>query len=321
MAANPSADEFRRRCLKPDANRLGTWTARRLGRPAALRLTRVLIRGDVSAHQVTAAAALTACAALAAFGLGDVRAWFAGSWLLVAWYVLDHVDGQIARYRGTASLDGATLDYLMHHGLNLLLPFALGFGLARRYDELGWCLAGASWSFGGTLLTLRHDARYKSFVQRLKLLVGEVRAVGGGGARPEPARGPRATFAARWRWCVLKAYEQHVVIGALTMLSTLAWLYPAAEPALRYYVLVMALPAPLPALWLVLRSARNGEAEREFAAWFRLRSEARLELRDGWWHVIERENDAAAGDTPAATSNAACSQGLRDVLTPAASDS
>ena len=28
---------------------------------------------------------------------------------------LDHVDGQVARWRGTASLDGVYLDYLMHH--------------------------------------------------------------------------------------------------------------------------------------------------------------------------------------------------------------
>lgn len=309
MSDAETSDALRRRCFKPDPNRLGTWTARRLGRPAALHLTRVCIRSGISAHRVTAAAAAAAVAAVLAFCHGGTGAWLAGSWLLVVWYLLDHVDGQLARYHGVASLDGAMLDYAMHHGWNLLLPFALGYGLMRRHDEPAWCLAGMSWSFGATLLTLRHDVRCKTFFQRLKLLVGEVRAVGGGGGRPEPARWPQRRPGAWLRWVVLKSYEQHVVVAALVGLSTAAVAWPAAERAAQLYVLLLAVPAPLLAAGLIVRSALRSEAEREFAAWFRAADGATLELREGWWHVTG----------PAST---AVATGTRDeLLTRAASDS
>ena len=61
---------------------------------------------------------------------------------------LDHVDGQVARWRGTSCLDGVYLDYLMHHVGNLALGFALGYGLASRSGQPAWALAGFAISAG-----------------------------------------------------------------------------------------------------------------------------------------------------------------------------
>ena len=190
-----ASEQWRRRCLKPNPDRWGTWTARRFGRPVALRLTRVAEALGITADQATAAAATAMLAAVAAFAYGTPSAWLVGSLLLVVWYLLDHVDGQLARLNGTASLDGTTVDYLMHHSWNLLVPSAVGFGLARRFDEPLWCAAGLAWSWGALMITLRHDARYKAFFQRLKLLRGEVRTVGGGGVAPRPHPGRDAAWA------------------------------------------------------------------------------------------------------------------------------
>ena len=99
---------------------------------------------------------------------------------------LDHVDGQVARWRGTACLDGVYFDYLMHHAASLGLGFGLGYGLAARTGDLRWSAAGFAIALGWTVLGLHNDCRYKAFFQRLKRETGSFRVDGGSGGRPSP---------------------------------------------------------------------------------------------------------------------------------------
>ncbi len=140
---------------------------------------------------------------------------------------LDHVDGQVARWRRTASLDGVYLDYLMHHSANLTLGFALGYGLAARSGDARWSIAGFIIGAGWTMLGLHNDCRYKAFFQRLKAASGtyygseEDRA--GGPSRPirgRDADSPRLT------WPAYKACEPHVVLLGLTAMAVLAVGFP-----------------------------------------------------------------------------------------------
>ena len=279
-------ETFRRRCLKPNPERLGTWTARRLGRPAALRVTRVVVQWGMTADHATIGAMLAALGAVVSFGVGGSIGWLIGALLLPLWYLLDHVDGQLARWHRTASLDGTTVDYLMHHSVNMLLPIGLGFGLMRETGSTLWCFAGIAWGWGSLVIGLRHDARYKAFVQRLKLLHGELRVVGGGGGRPEAATAPHRSLKQASRWIVLKAYEAHVVMGALLVIAGIRILLGDIGLALAsLYVALLSLPAPLVAVALVVKGFRCDEAEQEFAAWYRVREADSLEFRDGWWHV------------------------------------
>lgn len=286
-------DEFRRRCLKPDPERLGTWTARRLGRPAALCVTWVVVPLGMTANHATIGAMLAALGAVVSFGCGTSLGWLVGALLLPLWYLLDHVDGQLARWHRTASLDGTTVDYLMHHSVNLLLPIGLGYGLTLDLGSPLWCLVGILWGWGSLIFGLRHDARYKAFVQRLKLLHGELNVVGGGGGRPEVGATPHHSLKHWLRWMALKVYEAHVVMGALLALAIVR----VAAPQLgtwfaAVYLAAMALPAPLLAIRLVVRSFRNDEAEREFTLWYRVRETDSLEFRDGWWHVERTADDS-----------------------------
>jgi phosphatidylglycerophosphate synthase len=279
-------DTFRRRCLKPNPERLGTWTARRLGRPAALQVTRVVLRWGMTANHATIGAMVAALGAIVSFGVGGPLGWLVGALLLPLWYLLDHVDGQLARWHRTASLDGTTVDYLMHHSVNMLLPIGLGFGMMRETGSSYWCLAGIAWGWGSLVIGLRHDARYKAFMQRLKLLHGELRVVGGGGGRPEVATLPRPSWKQASRWIVLKAYEAHVVLGMLLLLATVRMVREDLGQFLSScYVGILALPAPLLAVALVVKGFRSDEAEQEFARWYRVRETDSLEFRDGWWHV------------------------------------
>ena len=94
---------------------IGNWLARRWGRPSAIYGTWLAVRLGLSAHQVT----LAALAGEPGRGRGHrhrvAPGFLLGVGLAHLGFWLDHVDGQVARWQGTASLDGVYHDYLMHH--------------------------------------------------------------------------------------------------------------------------------------------------------------------------------------------------------------
>lgn len=260
--------------------------ARRVARPAALRVTWVIAPWPISAHAVTLVALLVALAAAAAFARGTTGGWMLGAILLQVWYLLDHVDGQVARWRRTESLDGVALDYLMHHLVNLFVPLGMGLGVAVRTLQPEWGIAGLAWSAGLLTIGLLDDVRYKAFVQRLKRLRGELRVVGGGGGRPRPAggmpRNPRQSAA----WLGRKLCEMHAAMNVLSVVALIAWSVRDEELWLgRACLTVFSLLSMVAAVRSVARSLREGAAEREFAAWYRVGAGDRLQFDGHWWTV------------------------------------
>ncbi len=290
----PTLLELERVCQKPDHRRLGNWMARRVSRPAALRVTWLVAPWGVSANAATFSAWAAGMGSAAAFAWGTPGGWLLGAALLQLWYLLDHVDGQLARLRGTASLDGVELDYLMHHTVNLLVPLGIGVGLFVQSLSPAWFGAGLAWGLASLLITLHHDARYKAFAKRLKRVRGRLEVVGGGGARPScqpplPRRpGRLAGYLAR------KACEIHVVMNLLTVFALGQWIFgDASLLAPRIYLAAMAPLSLAVAAGTILRSMYNQEAEREFAAWYGAPTGFELTFRDGWWYVEPVEEETS----------------------------
>ncbi|HLA83759.1 MAG TPA: CDP-alcohol phosphatidyltransferase family protein [Thermoguttaceae bacterium] len=287
----PTLAELERDCQKPDYRRLGNWMARRVTRPAALRVTWVVAPWGLSANGATLLAWSCGVGAALALARGTPGSWLAAAALLQLWYLLDHVDGQLARLRGTSSLDGVQLDFLMHHTMNLIVPLGAGHGAFVASGEPVWLWVGATWGIASLLITLHHDARYKTFITRLKRFRGLLEVHGGAGDRPvPPPRVPRhaARLAA---WAARKMCETHVVMNVLSILAVTAWLAGDSRLWLGrgYLTLVAVLSVGVAAVTLV-RSQHAQAAEREFAAWFRPRPGERLAYREGWW-TVEAEDE------------------------------
>jgi phosphatidylglycerophosphate synthase len=269
--------------------------ARHVTRPAALRVTWVVAPWRISANVVTLGAWACGMAAAAAFAWGTIWGWILGAVMLQLWYLLDHVDGQLARLRGTASLDGVQLDYLMHHTINLLLPLGIGCGLFVQTFEPLWPAAGLLWGISSLLLTLHHDARYKAFIQRLKRVRGTLHLLGGGGGRPESQppipRRPLRLLA----WTARKACEMHVVASVLVLIALGQLLTGDTHlVAAKIHLAATAPTAAAVALWTIARSQLAGRAEEEFASWCRVPPGCEMVFSDGWW-TVEPEKNRAAG--------------------------
>ncbi|MGE3820661.1 MAG: phosphatidylglycerophosphate synthase, partial [Isosphaeraceae bacterium] len=173
-------------------------------------------------------------------------------------------------WRGTASLDGVYLDYLMHHASNLALGFALGHGLAVRTGAAFWSVAGFAIAAGWAGLSLHDDCRYKAFFARLKREGRSYRVDGGSGGKsapapPWPRRGLRAVT-----WPAYKACEAHVVLLSLSALALVAIVAPELWTlGWRVWVAGMAVLAPVLAFGRAGLALRNGRVEDEFGQWFR----------------------------------------------------
>jgi hypothetical protein len=284
MKRLPLAD-LERRCQKTDYRRVGNWMARRVSRPLALRVTWVVQNWGISAHAATALAGLLALGAAISFGCGAIAGWLAAALLLQLWYLLDHVDGQLARLHGASSLDGVQLDYLMHHAVNLLVPWGVGFGLAGPQRDLAWLVLGLAWSLGLLLIGIINDTRYKAFIARLKEVDGAL-SVLGGGSRYE-ASSPQSHRPLRMAaYMIRKACEIHVVMNALTLIAVIEWALDDTSLTLsRGYLVLMAPLSLMLAGASIVRSLSRGDCEREFAVWYRVPSGCSMTFAAGRWNV------------------------------------
>jgi CDP-alcohol phosphatidyltransferase len=269
-SSNPTLAELRSTVQKGRHREIGNWLARRVARPSAIYGTWLAVRLGLSAHQVTLAAlAASLCGALA-IGSGSRAGFVLGILLLHLGFWLDHIDGQVARWCGTSSLDGVFFDYLMHHLVNMTLGFALGYGLCLRTGNPFWCLAGFAIAAGWTFLSLQNDCRYKAFFQRLKSTTETYSIAGGSGDKPQPpATWPRRGLGVL-TWPAYKLCEPHVVLVSLTILAAVAALSPSAWlESWRLAVLGMALLAPALATARVGRAIARQSVEAEFERWCR----------------------------------------------------
>jgi hypothetical protein len=269
MSAAPSLDELRNRVQKGRHREVGNWLARYIARPTAVYGCWLAVRLGLSANQVTLAALVSSVASAIAIGSGDRLGFITGVLLAHLAFWLDHVDGQVARWNGSASLDGVYFDYLMHHVANLCLGFALGFGLALRTTDPSWTIAGFAIALGWTSLNLHNDCRYKAFFQRLKSTSDGYIVRGGAGGRPAPPTPWPRHGSGAVTWPAYKFCEPHTVLATLTIFALIAAIQPPTWLlAWTSYVRFMALLAPLLATARIARSLTRHSVEQEFAIWF-----------------------------------------------------
>jgi hypothetical protein len=266
--SHPTLADLRSSVQKGRHREIGNWLARRVARPSAIYGTWVAVRLGLSAHQVTLAAlGVSLCGALA-IGAGSRAGFVLGVLLLHLGFWLDHVDGQVARWRGTSSLDGVYFDYLMHHLVNMNLGFALGYGMCIRTGNPSWCLAGFAIAAGWTFLSIQNDCRYKAFFQRLKSTSETYSIAGGSGGKPQPPAPWPTRGVGVLTWPAYKLCEPHVVLVWLTILAIVAMLSPPAWLASwRVAVLGMAFLAPALATARVGRAIARESIEAEFGRW------------------------------------------------------
>lgn len=105
-----------------------TWHGKNICRPVSIYITRLVLFTPLTANHVTMIFFVTGLAGSLLFLNGSRTFNFIASIMLQLWYLLDHVDGEVARYRKTTSLAGIYMDEMVHYIVHPLIFICMGIG-------------------------------------------------------------------------------------------------------------------------------------------------------------------------------------------------
>jgi phosphatidylglycerophosphate synthase len=155
-------------------------------RPLSFPLTALAVRLGASADGVTLIGLALLVASLAALALADRIGMLPGALLFFAYYVLDFVDGNIARYRGGSSYFGKLIDGMVD-SVSFLVFAAAAWGNARA----GTSLIGAELELAlGVAATLSALLR-QNYRFRLAYFKAEMELASGQAGKMKPAPAER----------------------------------------------------------------------------------------------------------------------------------
>jgi phosphatidylglycerophosphate synthase len=181
-----------RQSKKPQDNFWNEWVSR----PPAAVLVWLLRPTPITPNQVTfASLAVFAAAAAVLISWRTHLGLLVGALVVQTSYILDCVDGQLARHKGLASPVGALLDFLMDEIKAFLLIAATTVRLWLMSGEVVWLLVGL-----GGLVAAATGITLTSFMRRPEYLAATAPApspsmTGGGSKLPGEARVRRSPIA------------------------------------------------------------------------------------------------------------------------------
>jgi hypothetical protein len=202
-------------------------------------IARWAARRGLTPNQVTLISAAVGVLAAAGFATGERPGMVAGAVLLYFAFVLDCVDGQLARYTRQFSKLGAWLDSIFDRTKEYVVFAGVAIGASRTGDPV-WLLAGAAL----TLQTARHGIDFSYPVSQHQVIAAAPQP-----PIEDPLDGPRP--ASRVTQPVdaeevdsLPAPPPPTTAGRASMRRRMALLYRATNriPALRWIKKIIAFP-------------------------------------------------------------------------------
>lgn len=191
--------------------------ARLYGRRLSWPVTLLLLKTPLSANAVSVISIVVGVAGGLCFAFNGAAWHVAGVVLLLASWVLDCCDGEVARARGTCSLDGEFIDACRHQVVCPALFGGLTVGVLARHPGAVWLLA---LGLASTALSTRFTG---GMIDQLVLLGvrrrirrGELPERSAGPPTGAPGRGP-AALARRLTPLFVDFNIMHILIAAVLL--------------------------------------------------------------------------------------------------------
>ena len=133
MKKLPSIEELRKICQPEDIDQT---PLARTYRSISVYITKLLLYTPITPNQITLLGALIYIGGAALFISGSPLMIIIGGLVVRAAILLDYVDGNVARYRGISSPEGAFLDKLSDCVPQIFLFIFLSFGVYQNYPHI-----------------------------------------------------------------------------------------------------------------------------------------------------------------------------------------
>ncbi len=171
--------ELRRICQTTAQKDRSNVYMRYVSRFFSIYLTRLILPFPVTPNQVSFAMIVTGVIATFFFLSPSPLMFLIGALLLQLWYIIDCMDGEVARYRQyqknqtvvtdkrQSGMAGKYYDVINHYMINLLVPAMIGIGLFERTGSKVYLIVGIFGALGQVLTLAMHDAGHRITIDKL----------------------------------------------------------------------------------------------------------------------------------------------------------
>ena len=128
--------------------------------------TLFFVKINITANQVSSLSIVLGIISAFLFMKGTYTYYLLASLFLFLWFVLDHSDGEVARYKKQKSNLGHFLDKMMHSVIHPLVFLGIGFGLYNSSENLYWLIFGIISSFCLFLIDLTNLNKLETQVSK-----------------------------------------------------------------------------------------------------------------------------------------------------------
>ncbi len=193
------------------------------------------------------------------------------------WYILDCMDGEVARYRTmqksgssmekSSSLTGMYYDFINHYIVNLLVPATLGLGLLYKTGYSLFVGLGIVAALGQVLTLAMHDSRNRALMTYLRKCsrIEIIKPQASGLALPKERKG-----LAQHAFAVLHYTMTYPTVMNLTLLTAILELAFPAIPWRALLLLYLAIGSALVVTTIIGKTIAQGLLEKESESQFRI---------------------------------------------------
>jgi len=242
-------DELKKITQKPGGER-GNWMVRKITRNQAIYITWLLLHTPISADGVVLLSILCALAGGFCLSLGTGATFVLGAFFLHLWYIFDHVDGQVARYRKQTNITGIFFDYIVHYIVNFTVALGLSLGCYRATSNPAFLLWGMLFAVSITMFNAISDVRAKSFITNMiregKTVQINIERIYPASAANQSATGAAAMLKRGLSLCH-KICEIHVMLNVILAAALIQWITRFNLMT----ILVVSYSLALTALWIL----------------------------------------------------------------------
>jgi len=167
-----SIKELRKICQEP-RKFCDTWHGKNFARPISIYITVLFLKLRLSANFATGIFLLSGLAASFLLFCPNEFMVLLGALAFQLWYILDHVDGEVARYNKQTSLTGAYFDRISHYIVHPLLFFCLGAGLFFKLKIPAMLILGFFASFSMVLINAVTDIYELTLCQKTQKTINK----------------------------------------------------------------------------------------------------------------------------------------------------
>ncbi|MDD3089514.1 MAG: hypothetical protein PHT95_06190, partial [Candidatus Omnitrophica bacterium] len=136
-----------------------TWYGKNIARRISIYMTWLFVSCGMNAMSATTLFVVSGFLASGFLMLGREPFFFIGAVTLHIWYILDHVDGEVARWNEETSYTGMYYDLLCHYIIHPIVFFSIGIGLFAATRNFAFVLAGSAAAFGSVMMGAVEDLK------------------------------------------------------------------------------------------------------------------------------------------------------------------